>query len=104
VEKRKPSYLLSNVLAIVAARGVDAFSAAALHGAWNLGLTSDEAVAVVLGLRQTDFYKSMTTHADHRIWQDVRLSRRSEFGLAGLYQTDAAREWQCRHSVQGKMR
>jgi len=71
VEKRKPSYLLSDVLAIVAVRGVDAFSVTALHGAWNLGLTSDEAVAVVLGLRQTDFYKSMTTHADHRIWQDV---------------------------------
>ena len=71
MEKRKPGYLLSNVLAIVAARGVDAFSATALHGAWNLGLTSDEAVAVVLGLRQMDFYKSMTTHADHRIWQDV---------------------------------
>ena len=23
------------------------------------------------GLRQTNFYKSMTTHTDHRIWQDV---------------------------------
>ncbi len=22
-------------------------------------------------LTQKDFYKSMTTHADHRIWQDV---------------------------------
>jgi motility quorum-sensing regulator / GCU-specific mRNA interferase toxin len=22
-------------------------------------------------LTQEDFYKSMTTHADHRIWQDV---------------------------------
>jgi motility quorum-sensing regulator/GCU-specific mRNA interferase toxin len=28
-------------------------------------------VAVVLGLKQKDFYKSMTTNADHRIWQDV---------------------------------
>lgn len=71
MEKRKPSYPLSDLLAIVAARGVDAFSVTALHGAWSLGLISDEAVAVVLGLRQTDFYKSMTTHADHRIWQDV---------------------------------
>ncbi len=26
---------------------------------------------VVLALTSTDFYKSMTTHADHRIWQDV---------------------------------
>ncbi|MFZ1547645.1 MAG: type II toxin-antitoxin system MqsR family toxin [Candidatus Nitrotoga sp.] len=71
MEKRKPNYLLTDVLAIVAARGVDAFTQTALHGAWELGLTSKDAVAVVLGLRQTNFYKSMTTHADHLIWQDV---------------------------------
>lgn len=71
MEKRKPSYLLSDVLAIVAASGVDAFTQTALHGAWDLGLTSEGAVAVVLGLRQANFYKSMTTHADPRIWQDV---------------------------------
>lgn len=71
MEKRKPNYLLSDVLAIVATSGVDAFTQTALHGAWDLGLTSEGAVAVVLGLRQPNFYKSMTTHADHRIWQDV---------------------------------
>ena len=26
---------------------------------------------VVLALTATDFYKSMTTHADHKVWQDV---------------------------------
>ena len=26
---------------------------------------------VVLALTATDFYKSMTTHADHTVWQDV---------------------------------
>lgn len=71
MEKKKPSYLLPDLLAIVAVRGVDAFTETALHGAWDLGITSDGAVAVVLGLRKADFYKSMTTHADHRIWQDV---------------------------------
>lgn len=71
MEKRKPNYLLSDMLTIVAASGVDAFTQTALHGAWDLGLTSQGAVAVVLGLRQTNFYKSMTTHTDHRIWQDV---------------------------------
>ena len=28
-------------------------------------------IAVVMALTPTDFYKSMTTHAGHRIWQDV---------------------------------
>jgi motility quorum-sensing regulator/GCU-specific mRNA interferase toxin len=27
--------------------------------------------SVVLTLNSTDFYKSMTIHSDHRIWQDV---------------------------------
>jgi motility quorum-sensing regulator / GCU-specific mRNA interferase toxin len=28
-------------------------------------------LAVVLELTTAEFYKSMTTHADHRVWQDV---------------------------------
>ena len=28
-------------------------------------------LAVVLALKPADFYKSMTTYADHTIWQDV---------------------------------
>jgi len=71
MEKKKPSYPLSDVLAVVAANGVDAFTQTALHGAWDLGLSSEGAVAAVLDLRPTNFYKSMTTHTDHRIWQDV---------------------------------
>ena len=27
--------------------------------------------AMVAALAPRDFYKSMTTHADHRVWQDV---------------------------------
>jgi motility quorum-sensing regulator/GCU-specific mRNA interferase toxin len=27
--------------------------------------------AVIMTLTSENFYKSMTTHADHRIWQDV---------------------------------
>ncbi len=27
--------------------------------------------AVVMALTTADFYKSMTTHADHTVWQDV---------------------------------
>ncbi len=43
----------------------------ALAGAAALGLDFDDIVAVVMALTPADFYKSMTAHADHRIWQDV---------------------------------
>jgi motility quorum-sensing regulator/GCU-specific mRNA interferase toxin len=28
-------------------------------------------VGVIMGLTTNDFYKSMTTHVDHTVWQDV---------------------------------
>lgn len=36
-----------------------------------LGMDRAAIVTVVKSLTMQDFYKSMTTHADHRIWQDV---------------------------------
>lgn len=36
-----------------------------------IGLTSKEMLATVASLTGKDFYKSMTTYANHRIWQDV---------------------------------
>ena len=36
-----------------------------------LGLDFDGMLAVVMALSTADFHKSMTTHADHRVWQDV---------------------------------
>lgn len=40
-------------------------------GADALGFDFLGMLAVVLALEPADFYKSMTTHADHTIWQDV---------------------------------
>ncbi len=36
-----------------------------------MGLTSAEMLAVIATLEVRHFYKSMTTYADHRVWQDV---------------------------------
>jgi len=43
----------------------------ALEGAAAMGLGYDQIIEVILALSPADFFKSMTTHADHRIWQDV---------------------------------
>ena len=71
MEKRKAHYSLSEIQRVVEARGVNAFTATALTGAAALGLSNAQAVAVVLELKQKNLYKSMTTHKDHTIWQDV---------------------------------
>jgi motility quorum-sensing regulator/GCU-specific mRNA interferase toxin len=36
-----------------------------------LGLDFEGMLSVLTALTTADFYKSMTTHADHRVWQDV---------------------------------
>lgn len=71
MEKRTPHYDLARVQADVVRLGVAAFTKAALDGGRTLGLTTAEMLEVIAGLKRRDFYKSMTTHADHRVWQDV---------------------------------
>ena len=58
------------VKSLVKAGKVRATQSARL-GATALGFDLAEMLAVVLALAPTDFYKSMTTQADHTVWQDV---------------------------------
>lgn len=69
--KRTPHYDLRLVQLAVARLGSAAFTKTALDGGRRMGLTSDEMLGVIAGLTRQHFYKSMTTYADHRIWQDV---------------------------------
>jgi motility quorum-sensing regulator/GCU-specific mRNA interferase toxin len=71
MEKRTPHYTLADIQAIVALPSSRPFTATALRGGLELGLTEPEMRRVVLALSRREFYKSMTTHADHRDWQDV---------------------------------
>ena len=76
MEKATPHYDLAAIQAQVARLGPAAFTKTALDGGRDMGLTSREmlAVAVIAALTRRNFYKSMTTYADHRIWQDVYYS------------------------------
>lgn len=77
MEKSTPHCKLSRVKALVGAGQVRA-TASAFSGARGLGIDDLSGMcAVVLSLTGADFYKSMTTHADHRIWQDVYRARLS---------------------------
>ena len=70
MEKRTPHCKLSVIKALVEAGKVRA-TLSALAGGAALGFDFDGIVGVVMALTPADFYKSMTTHAGHRIWQDV---------------------------------
>lgn len=70
MEKRTPHCPLPTVLAMVKAGRVR-MTASAVVGAEILGIDPKGMIGVVLALTQADFYKSMTTYADHTLWQDV---------------------------------
>ncbi|MDX8398914.1 MAG: type II toxin-antitoxin system MqsR family toxin [Gallionellaceae bacterium] len=70
MEKLKPHCTLSVVKTLIGA-GKVRMTASAIAGGEQLGFDAAAIVAVVMALKPTNFYKSMTTHGDHRIWQDV---------------------------------
>jgi len=71
MEKNTPHCKLTVVQGLVLAGAVRA-TGSAFVGAREVGIGDLAGMcAVIMSLTSADFYKSMTTHADHRIWQDV---------------------------------
>lgn len=70
MEKHIPHCKLIIIKALLA-QGKVRTTHTARMGAHELGFDMSDMLAVVLALTPADFYKSMTTHADHSIWQDV---------------------------------
>ena len=70
MEKGTPHCRLPVVRALVEAGKVRS-TYSALSGAAALGFDFDAMLVIVKALKTADFYKSMTTHADHHLWQDV---------------------------------
>jgi motility quorum-sensing regulator / GCU-specific mRNA interferase toxin len=69
MEKRTPHCKLSAVKVMLEAGKVRT-TMSALEGA-ALGLDFSGVMDIVMALTPKDFYKSMTSYDNHRIWQDV---------------------------------
>lgn len=70
-EKRLPHYSLDSIKAAFASTASLNRTFSAVAGAEDLRLDDAAVVAVVQALTSKDFDKSMTSHADKKIWQDV---------------------------------
>jgi motility quorum-sensing regulator/GCU-specific mRNA interferase toxin len=71
MEKARPSYELLTVKTVLANPARLAITTSALIDAVDLGFDR-AAIARTIGLlTRAMFYKSMTTYADHTLWQDV---------------------------------
>ena len=74
MEKSVPHCKLAMVKTLVEDGKVRTTHAARV-GATALGMELFDMLAVVMALTPADFYKSMTTHVDHTVWQDVYRPR-----------------------------
>lgn len=70
MEKHTPHHKLTLMQALATAGKVRT-THAARTGASELGLTFLDILEIMIALTSRDFYKSMTTYADHTLWQDV---------------------------------
>jgi motility quorum-sensing regulator/GCU-specific mRNA interferase toxin len=71
VEKHTSHHPLAEIQAQMTTVQEMNLTVSARTGIRAVGMAQADALAVVQGLTRKDFYKSMTTHADHRLWQDV---------------------------------
>lgn len=71
MEKRLPHYRLIDIQTQMSNVEAMNLTESARIGIRATGMTKIEALEVVLDLGRKNFHKSMTTHADHRVWQDV---------------------------------
>lgn len=74
MEKHTPHCKLSVVKSLIH-EGKVRMTQSAVATASVMGFSPADMVDYVLSLETQHFHKSMTTYADHRIWQDVYQSR-----------------------------
>lgn len=71
MEKSTPHYPLAEIQVQMISVQEMNLTVSARTGVRAVGMVQADALAVVQKLTRKNFYKSMTTHADHRVWQDV---------------------------------
>jgi motility quorum-sensing regulator/GCU-specific mRNA interferase toxin len=82
MEKGTPNYSLADILAQMQSVPDMNLTVSARTGIRDAGMGQMDALAVVKTLTRKHFYKSMTTHSDHRVWQDVY---HGQWGDVSLY-------------------
>ena len=93
MEKRRPTYDLDAVKQVRGEAGTLAITTSALRDATALGFDRHGIATTIAGLRRSMFVKSMTTFADHRIWQDVYHAPTEGVTLYVKFQADVVTEF-----------
>jgi len=71
MEKLRPHYSLHEIIRLASIPESVVFTTVARMGAADVGMSVADVFSVLTTLTMRDFYKSMTSYADHTSWQDV---------------------------------
>ncbi|MBB3649251.1 motility quorum-sensing regulator/GCU-specific mRNA interferase toxin [Rhizobium sp. BK619] len=93
MEKKRPTYDLEAVKAVLGSVETLAVTSSALRDAIALGIDRNGIAETIHGMNRRMFYKSMTTFADHRIWQDVYHVPAQGMVLYVKFQADVVTEF-----------
>ena len=93
MEKRRPTYDLEAIKLAIGSFDTLAITTSALRDATALGFDRGGIVGTIVGIERRMFFKSMTTFADHRVWQDVYHVPARELTLYVKFQADVITEF-----------
>lgn len=93
MEKLRPTYDLAAIKAALCSVSTLAITSSALRDAMALGFDRSGIVATIATIEGQMFYKSMTTFADHRVWQDVYHVPVDDLLLYVKFQADVVTEF-----------
>ncbi|TBB15007.1 type II toxin-antitoxin system MqsR family toxin (plasmid) [Rhizobium ruizarguesonis] len=93
MDKKRPTYDLEAVKAVLGSVETLAVTSSALRDATALGIDRNGIAETIHGMNRRMFYKSMTTFADHRIWQDVYHVPAQGMVLYVKFQADVVTEF-----------
>lgn len=88
MEKRVKTYDLQTIKLAFSTVKKLRMTASALRDARAIGFSQQDMVDAIQQLKRTDFVKSMTTHSDHRIWQDVYNTEYNGYFIYIKFQLD----------------
>lgn len=93
MEKSKPSYDLDAVKATLGSLETLSMTLTASRDAFRLGFDRAAIASTISGIDRRMFYKSMTTFANHRLWQDVYHVPVGDMVLYIKFQADVVTEF-----------
>lgn len=81
MEKRKAHYSLTQLKGLLKNEATRVITRTSLKDANGLGFSETEIIDTILELKQTNFYKAMTTQQNTRTWQDVYKTSENNINL-----------------------